>query len=129
MVIPAGTGIKNADSRLYRDPGRTLPRPSYGGMGKIRGPCGRKWLKILKSKRDEIELGSFHQSIRLDELIILVGSLIQIECKMTTGTLTVLIQPSIFSIINTRQIKADIFGHPCHWPSGVSDQRTRILGC
>ena len=42
----------------------------------------------------------------------------------STGTLTVLIQPSI---INTRQIKANIFGHPCHWPSGVLDPSTRML--
>ena len=48
-----------------------------------RGPCGQKWLQILKYKRNEIELRSFHQSIRLDELIILVGSNVQIGCKMT----------------------------------------------
>ena len=36
-----------------------------------------------KYKRNEIELRSFHQSIRLDELIILVGSNVQIGCKMT----------------------------------------------
>ena len=48
-----------------------------------RGSCGQKWLKMSKSKRDEIELRSFHQSIRLDELIILVGSFVQIGCKMT----------------------------------------------
>ena len=50
------------------------------------GPGGHQWQKVAKkqkSKRNEIELRSFHQSIRLDELIILVGSNVQIGCKMT----------------------------------------------
>ena len=38
--------------------------------------------KIPKSERNEIELRSCHQSIRLDEQIILVGSFVQIGCKM-----------------------------------------------
>ena len=43
---------------------------------------GKKWLKIPKSKRKEIELRSFHHSIHLDELIILVGSNVKIGWKM-----------------------------------------------
>ena len=50
------------------------------------GPGGHQWQKVAKkqkSKRNEIELSSFQQSIRLDELIIVVGSNVQIGCKMT----------------------------------------------
>ena len=50
------------------------------------GPGGHQWQKVAKKQkttRNEIELRSFHQSIRLDELIILVGSNVQIGCKMT----------------------------------------------
>ena len=42
-----------------------------------------------------------------------------------TGTFFVLFQPSL---IKTRK-QVYIFGHPCHWPSGVLDQRTPLLGC
>ena len=39
---------------------------------------GKKWLKLPKSKRDELELRYFHHSTRLDELIILVWSNVKI---------------------------------------------------
>ena len=39
---------------------------------------GKKWLKIPKSKRKKIELRSFHHSIPLHELIILVWSNVKI---------------------------------------------------
>ena len=38
--------------------------------------------KISKSERNEMELRSFNHSIRLNEQIILVGSFVQIGCKM-----------------------------------------------
>ena len=38
------------------------------------GPCGEKWLKKLKSERNDIELVSFNYWTRLDKLIILVWS-------------------------------------------------------
>ena len=41
-----------------------------------------KWPKKQKFERNKIELRSLHQSIRLDELVILVGSNVQIGCKM-----------------------------------------------
>ncbi len=44
---------------------------------------GKKWPKIPKSKRNEIELRSLQHSIRLDELIILVWSNVQIGYKVT----------------------------------------------
>ena len=46
---------------------------------------GKKWPKISKSKWNEIdlELRSFHHSTRLDELIILVWSNVQIGYKVT----------------------------------------------
>ncbi len=42
----------------------------------------QKVAKLSKSKRNEIELRSFHHSTRLDELIILVWSNVQIGWKM-----------------------------------------------
>ena len=44
---------------------------------------GKKWTKISKSIRNEIELRYFQHSIRLDELIILVWSFVQIGYKVT----------------------------------------------
>ena len=60
---------------------RVIGRASTNNLRVVLAQCGhvvhvatfgKKWLKIPKSKRKEIELRSFHHSTRLDELIILV---------------------------------------------------------
>ena len=41
------------------------------------GPCGHRWQKVAQnaeSERNDIELASFHNCTRFDELVILVGS-------------------------------------------------------
>ena len=44
---------------------------------------GQKWIQKSKSKRNGVELRFFHQSICLDELIILAELFVKIGCKMT----------------------------------------------
>ena len=70
--------------------GTSILRYELGVMGRASTDSGvyaPNVVRVAKSgpkpKQNEIELRSFHHSIRLDELIILVWSNVQIGYKMT----------------------------------------------